>query len=68
MVIAVCLRKRRRTHRGDVILNKYLPSITTHSEGVALHETQSDGGKEEIDLEVFQNDQVCTKEEIKLQP
>ncbi len=41
-----------------MILNNTLPSITTHSEGVALHETQSDGWKEEMYLEVFQNDQV----------
>ena len=52
IVIAVCLRQRRKHHTGDATLSKY----------------QTDAGMEEIDLEVIENEGVCTKEEIKLQP
>ena len=74
IVIAVCLRRRRKRHAAEnVTLNKYLPSTTTnmyvsHPEAIALNESQKDEGGEEIDLQVIENEAVCTKEEIKLQP
>ena len=72
IVIAVCLRRRRKRHAAEnVTLNKYLPSTNTyvsHPEAIALNESQKDEGGEEIDLHVIENEAVCTKEEIKLQP
>jgi flagellar biosynthesis/type III secretory pathway M-ring protein FliF/YscJ len=71
IVIAVCLRRRRKRQTENVTLNKYLPSTNTyvsHPEAIALNESQKDEGGEEIDLQVIENEAVCTKEEIKLQP
>ena len=57
IVIAVCLRQRHMRHTGDATLNKNQPSITEKGKEI-----------EEIDLEVIENEAVCTKEEITLQP
>ena len=65
IIIAVCLRKRRKAQKGNVTLNKYLPSVT-NQEAVALQGPEDN--EEEIDLEVLSGEKVCTKEEIKLQP
>ncbi len=52
VVIAVCLKRQCR--------------FTTDKRAM-LHGTQNEGGKEDNDLKSFQNDAVCTKEEIKLE-
>ncbi|XP_028406132.1 von Willebrand factor D and EGF domain-containing protein-like isoform X2 [Dendronephthya gigantea] len=76
IIVAICLRRRRERNSGAATLNKYQTNMTytisnQAGEGAMVlnleeMEKQKEDDDDEIDLEVFHNDKVCTKEQIKL--